>query len=65
MGLHDRLQRQGDGGTVVTLTPSNTNGRPEPAAPLTIDPYAELKAKVHHACIAKLGPQLYAAGSDG
>ncbi len=64
MGLHDRLQRQGDGGTVVTLTPSNTNGRPEPAAPLTIDPYAELKAKVHHACIAKLGPELYKADGE-
>lgn len=25
------------------------------------DPYAELKTQVHHACIAKLGPQLFAA----
>jgi pilus assembly protein CpaF len=58
MGLHDRLQRQGDGGTVVTLTPGNLS-RVEPPAPLTIDPYAELKAKVHHQCIAKLGPELY------
>jgi pilus assembly protein CpaF len=57
MGLHDRLQRQGDGGTVVTLTPSGA--RAEAPAPLTTDPYAELKAKVHHACIAKLGPELY------
>jgi pilus assembly protein CpaF len=57
MGLHDRLQRQGDGGTVVTLTPSG--GRATAPAPLATDPYAELKAKVHHACIAKLGPELY------
>ena len=63
MGLHDRLQRQGDGGTVVTLTPSNVN-RAEASAPLTIDPYAELKAKVHHACIAKLGPELYKADDE-
>src|SRR5213078_716305 len=27
------------------------------------DPYAELKGRIHHACIAKLGPQLYAAGN--
>jgi pilus assembly protein CpaF len=57
MGLHDRLQRQGDGGTVVTLTPGT--GRAEAPAPLAADPYAELKAKVHHQCIAKLGPELY------
>jgi pilus assembly protein CpaF len=59
MGLHDRLQRQGDGGTVVTLTPGNIGRAAEAPAPITIDPYAELKAKVHHACIAKLGPELY------
>ena len=27
------------------------------------DPYGELKGRIHHACIAKLGPQLYAAGN--
>jgi pilus assembly protein CpaF len=25
----------------------------------SVDPYAELKTRVHHACIAKLGPQLF------
>jgi pilus assembly protein CpaF len=59
MGLHDRLQRQGDGGTVVTLTPGTGAGRADAPAPLAADPYAELKAKVHHQCIAKLGPELY------
>ena len=30
------------------------------AAPTAaVDPYADLKAKVHHACIAKLGPELF------
>src|SRR6266851_8515115 len=57
MGLQDRLLRQGEGGTVVALAPGG--GRPEAPAPLTTDPYAELKAKVHHQCIAKLGPELY------
>jgi len=28
------------------------------------DPYAELKTQVHHACIAKLGPQLFTTQSD-
>src|SRR5712691_4240710 len=27
------------------------------------DPYAELKARIHHACIAELGPQLFSAQS--
>src|SRR5205085_2827333 len=28
------------------------------------DPYAELKTQIHHACIAKLGPQLFAAQTN-
>jgi pilus assembly protein CpaF len=48
MGLHDRISRNGDGET--------TEGT---ASEVFVDPYAELKAKVHHACIAKLGPELY------
>ena len=26
---------------------------------MRIDPHAELKTRIHHACIAKLGPQLF------
>src|SRR5581483_4398775 len=53
MGLHDRLAKTGDGpdGTHATLAHA-------PLAPI-VDPYAELKAAVHHACIAKLGPELF------
>ncbi|HZD88144.1 MAG TPA: CpaF family protein [Gaiellaceae bacterium] len=47
MGLHDRLSRIED----ATLA--------EAAPPQPTDPYAELKAAVHHACIAKLGPELF------
>lgn len=49
MGLHDRLAKNtellngSDGGTTDVL----------------LDPYAELKARVHHACINKLGPELF------
>jgi pilus assembly protein CpaF len=57
MGLHDRLTKQGDGGTVVALSPNGT--RPAPAETTMVDPYAELKARIHHQCIAKLGPELY------
>jgi pilus assembly protein CpaF len=50
MGLHDRLSK-----TVAT------NGAvAEAAAPAAAaDPYADLKVQVHHACIAKLGPELF------
>jgi pilus assembly protein CpaF len=49
MGLHDRISRNGDTATADAVA--------SPDVP--VDPYAEVKAKVHHACIAKLGPELY------
>src|SRR5437763_3026518 len=55
MGLHDRLTRQGENGATVAVA-SNGHG---PVTPPTVDPYAELKARIHHACIAKLGPELF------
>jgi pilus assembly protein CpaF len=65
MGLHDRLKGVpsndgadglGESGpvrvdAVAQQQPERTN----------VDPYAELKTRVHHACIAKLGPELYTA----
>jgi pilus assembly protein CpaF len=50
MGLHDRISRNGDGGLALADAPD---------VPVVVDPYADLKAKVHHACIAKLGPELF------
>ena len=65
MGLHDRIKGGNGSG------PGEGNGEappvqlvgapardPEPQRPHN-DPYAELKTRVHHACIAKLGPQLF------
>ncbi len=52
MGLHDRLSQKSDGAAQVP------GGAHAPLAPL-VDPYAELKASVHHACIAKLGPEIF------
>jgi len=49
MGLHDRLARNGDAQSAAEAA----------AAEITLDPYADLKARVHHACIAKLGPELF------
>ena len=50
MGLHDRLSRTTEGiHAIADATDEH----------LVVDPYAELKAKVHHACIAKLGPELF------
>ena len=69
MGLHDRISKQqlngngnGNGEQIVTLVgPAPTGDAP---APRLHDPYGELKTKVHHACIAKLGPELFKQ-SDG
>src|SRR5690348_14521429 len=47
MGLHDRLS----GGAAAVAEAA--------AAAPRVDPYAELKVRVHHACIAKLGPEVF------
>ena len=59
MGLNDRIR-----GSAATA---------EPVAERTVerrernghDPYAELKTRVHHACIARLGPEFFAAEAAG
>ena len=62
MGLHDRLSKQGDGGTVVALSAAGNRNVAQPAP--AVDPYADLKARIHHQCIAKLGRELYKQDSD-
>jgi len=65
MGLHDRLHRQnGSGnGQAPEALDALAGAQPEPVERRP-DPYAELKTRIHHACIAKLGPQLYSAGKS-
>jgi pilus assembly protein CpaF len=70
MGLHDRLK--GGSGNGDGLGQEETLGqRSEASVSLhaerttAVDPYAELKTRVHHACIAKLGPELFAAETTG
>jgi pilus assembly protein CpaF len=60
MGLHDRIKgQQGpNGAAAVAVAPDALSGQQhhEQQGP---DPYAELKTRIHHACIAKLGPELF------
>jgi pilus assembly protein CpaF len=65
MGLHDRLKGGGteasDGLGEAVPVRSDAVAAQERPERTTVDPYAELKTRVHHACIAKLGPELYTA----
>src|SRR5881628_2396152 len=62
MGLHDRI-KSGENGTEPEEPPSalgtSADFREQPKSDTPADPYAEMKTRVHHACIAKLGPQLF------
>jgi hypothetical protein len=78
MGLQDRLkvgaeqaqQQQGNG---VYEDQSQLPTALAPQQPLRVrdggdrraDPYAELKTRIHHACIARLGPELFASEASG
>ena len=77
MGLHDRIKAGNGNGNGGGVAGGNGNGL-EPHAVLAaatprdpdreasgVDPYAELKTRVHHACIAKLGPQLFSTEAAG
>jgi pilus assembly protein CpaE len=46
-------------------SPHGASGRGCAARARGADPYAELKTRVHHACIAKLGPELFTAETTG
>jgi pilus assembly protein CpaF len=58
MGLHDRLKTANGSAPAELLEPGATDGGEEHHGDV-VDPYAELKTRVHHACIAKLGPKLF------
>src|SRR6266508_5601608 len=64
MGLHDRLKSGPDGAGTTTVERKDALSAPqirvdETAERTPADPYAELKTRIHHACIAKLGPELF------
>ena len=58
MGLHDRLKSTN--GSSATAT-AESLGAPahESTVQAPADPYAELKTRIHHACIATLGAELF------
>ncbi|HSC92614.1 MAG TPA: CpaF family protein [Gaiellaceae bacterium] len=67
MGLHDRLKTtpNGHGPAAATAEPPRVGAPPPPKVETApSDPYAELKTRIHHACIAKLGPELFAGSSQ-
>jgi pilus assembly protein CpaF len=61
MGLHDRIKGGVPTGGGPALAENGTLTVTEaPAERASVmDPYAELKTRIHHACITKLGPQLF------
>jgi pilus assembly protein CpaF len=66
MGLHDRLKTNGNGnGAIATAEllghPSGEVTQDSAAH----DPYAELKTRIHHACIQTLGAELFKREATG
>jgi pilus assembly protein CpaF len=60
MGLHDRLSKQSGTAAALALAerPLGAQSHERPKEPAS-DPYAELKTRIHHECIAKLGAELF------
>jgi len=63
MGLHDRIKGTGSENGAATSVAEVSNLSQSPERTKTADPYAELKSRVHHAVIARLGPELFASES--
>jgi pilus assembly protein CpaF len=59
MGLHDRLKTQNENGNGTGTGISVAAAQPVQIVEAPTDPYAELKTRIHHEVIAKLGPELF------
>src|SRR5918992_3178554 len=66
MGLHDRLKTS-NGSTASTAEALLSGGSAleAPKSGAAQDPYAELKTRIHHACIATLGAELFKREGTG
>src|SRR5689334_8276551 len=65
MGLSERIKSNGNGAVTPADLPGQTTLGEQVAEQRAVaDPYAELKTRIHHACIAKLGPQLFTTQSN-
>src|SRR6266542_380640 len=67
MGLHDRLKTSNGSGTATTAEALLSGAPAGEKAPSTAghDPYSELKTRIHHACIATLGAELFKREATG
>jgi len=64
MGLHDRLNKQAGPALLDPLTAVPPAQEPADEPRVGGDPYAELKTRIHHECIARLGAELFKRVSD-
>src|SRR3954468_11430117 len=66
MGLHDRLKTS-NGASAATAEALLSGSPVQEATPdsKAQDPYAELKTRIHHACIATLGAELFKREATG
>src|SRR6478736_3768162 len=66
MGLHDRLKTSNGVGGLATAELLTNGSTQELSGPTVVhDPYAELKTRIHHACIATLGAELFKREGTG
>jgi pilus assembly protein CpaF len=67
MGLHDRLKTSNGAGSATAEALLGGHSAVQESAPDRAgqDPYAELKTRIHHACIATLGAELFKRESTG
>jgi pilus assembly protein CpaF len=59
MGLHDRLKTQNENGNGFGTATAVATAAPAQVVETPSDPYAELKTRIHHEVIGKLGPELF------
>jgi len=66
LSLHDRINKQSGAATTLQADPlaRPVAPSPQPEQEVAGDPYAELKTRIHHECIAKLGAELFKQHSD-
>jgi hypothetical protein len=67
MGLHDRLKTSNGAGlaTAEALLSGSALQEVTQDSRAAHDPYAELKTRIHHACIATLGAELFKREATG
>src|SRR5256884_1401784 len=65
MGLHDRLKTPNGSSSATAELLTGQSQYEVPSSAPAQDPYAELKTRIHHACIATLGAELFKREATG